>query len=160
MNQAISGPLKGQRLQMIPSMLTTWSRWRALYPDTQVLSTETGHGRDYARDPYGGYSNSSTLYFPVEFTSHRYHPKERVLGLELDGQSKAYPFAELSQHGETGAIEDRFSGQTLRIEYDAPGRSGRIFNQQGEELAVVNAFWFAWFTFNPETAVYQVEKNR
>lgn len=31
--QAISGPLRGQRLEMIPLLHTTWGRWRKEHPD-------------------------------------------------------------------------------------------------------------------------------
>ena len=155
--QAISGPHKGQRLLLMPSVLTRWDRWQAEHPDTQVLSVNTGFRRDYSRSPYGDYDNSRALYFPVEFLSRRYHPKERVLGVELDGQFKAYPFAELAKRGNQTTLRDRLGDHSLRIDYDVESRSGRVFDQSGEELAVINAFWFAWYGFHPETEVFEAE---
>ncbi|OMH25985.1 hypothetical protein BGP75_25685 [Motiliproteus sp. MSK22-1] len=153
-NQSVTGPMKGQRLEMLPALLTTWDAWKKIHPDTLVLSTDTGYRRDYSRDPYFGYDNSPRLFFPVEFLSRAYHPKERVLGLEYKGQFKAYPFAELSKMGEQGVLKDNVAGEWLTVEYDASRRSGRVYDSKGSEIAVVNAFWFAWFTFNPETDVY------
>jgi hypothetical protein len=89
--QAVTGPMKGQRLSALPVTDTTWRAWRETHSKTLVLSTDTGHSRDYSRDPYGGYAQESGLYFPVSARSKRYHPKERVLGLEIDGTFKAYP---------------------------------------------------------------------
>ena len=40
--QAISGPLKGSRLAMLPLTQTTWADWRRLHPGTVVLSANTG----------------------------------------------------------------------------------------------------------------------
>ena len=52
--QAVSGPMKGQRLAMVPTSHTTWADWRERHPDTQVLSLDTGYSRNYNRNPYEG----------------------------------------------------------------------------------------------------------
>ena len=46
---AISGPLRGEGLTLLPVAHTTWADWRKRYPDTTVLSTDTGYSRDYQR---------------------------------------------------------------------------------------------------------------
>ena len=38
--RAVAGPLNGTRLQRLPSLVTTWARWRALHPDTSVYVDE------------------------------------------------------------------------------------------------------------------------
>ena len=45
--QAISGPMKGRRLAMLPLTHTTWVDWRKSHSATQVLSTNTGQTRSY-----------------------------------------------------------------------------------------------------------------
>jgi hypothetical protein len=152
--EAISGPMKGNRLRLLPAVLTRWQRWQTEHPDTQILSTETGYQRDYSRSPYGDYDNSPVMYFPVEFLSKRYHPKERVLGVEIDGQFKAYPFAELAKRGDQQVLNDQLAGQNLRIEYDLTSRSGRAFAADGKEIPVINSFWFAWYSFHPKSEVF------
>jgi hypothetical protein len=94
------------------------------------------------------------LYFPVEFLSRLYHPKERVLGVEVDGVFKAYPFAELSKREGPQTLLDTLAGKRLRIEYDLPSRSGRVFGESGAEIPVINSFWFAWYGFHPQTEVF------
>ncbi len=155
--EAITGPLKGQRLSLLPAQLTSWQRWLAQHPDTLVLSSDTGYQRDYRRSPYGDYDLSDVLYFPVEFLSRRYHPKERVLGVEVDGVYKAYPFAELAKRGDQQSLQDRLANQSLRIDYDLTSRSGRIFDDKGNELPVVNSFWFAWYSFHPQSEVFSYQ---
>ncbi len=49
--EAIRGPLKGKRLQIIPAVQTTWSRWRASHPDTTVLKKEAAF-RESAYEKY------------------------------------------------------------------------------------------------------------
>jgi uncharacterized protein DUF3179 len=38
--QATAGPLRGRRLRRLPSLVTTWRRWRALHPDTTIYTPE------------------------------------------------------------------------------------------------------------------------
>ena len=151
---AISGPMKGTRLDMLPLKHTTWAEWRSEHPDTLVLSRETGFSRDYGRDPYAGYQNSKGIWFPVAAKDPRYHPKERVVGLELEGRFKAYPLAELSKTGEE-IIKDRFNGRDLRIRYRSNGQSATVTGSDGAEIPAITSFWFAWYAFHPETEVYQ-----
>ena len=152
--QAVTGPMTGTELEMIPVSHTDWADWRTRHPDTGVLSTDTGHRRDYGRDPYQGYQRSETVFFPLSSSSPRYHPKEQVIGLEIDGRFKAYPFVELAGTGQT-RISDRFAGQSLTIEYDGEHRTGRVLTTDGIEVPTVIAFWFAWAAFHPDTEVYK-----
>jgi len=163
-SRAISGPLQGETLKMLPLQQMTWQAWKSTYPDGLVLSRDTGFLRNYAESPYGRYDESPVLYFPVEFLSQAYHPKERVLGVEINGKFKAYPFVELAKHG-GGQVVDQFNGVTLSVQFDALSRTGRVTQLAGESarpsqdqnvmLPAVNAFWFAWFTFHPDTAVFK-----
>lgn len=150
--EAVSGPLVGRRLEMVPTAHTSWADWRERYPDTLVLSTETGFQRDYDRDPYAGYETSASVMFPVAHSDARYHPKEWVVGLNLDSATKAYPFSELEQV--TPPLTDTVAGRQLTVEFDAAHRSARILDERGEEIPTVAAFWFAWVAFHPDTAVY------
>ena len=38
--RAVAGPLSGRRLRRLPSLVTTWARWRTLHPDTSVYVDE------------------------------------------------------------------------------------------------------------------------
>jgi len=153
--QAISGKYKGRKLTQVPLMLITWGDWQARYPEGKVLSQNTGYFRDYNRSPYGQYENSPLIYFPVEFRSQAFHPKERVLGIEIEGQFKAYPFAELAKLGKS-ELTDSFNNRVFKVRFDAQKRTGEIIDMTtNTPLPSVNAFWFAWYTFNPETEIYR-----
>ncbi|MCU7878875.1 MAG: DUF3179 domain-containing protein [Candidatus Thiodiazotropha sp. (ex Lucinoma borealis)] len=153
--EAISGKYKGRRLTPISLQHTTWSDWQQQYPATKVLSQDTGFSRNYQRSPYQGYETSRSIYFPVEFASKGYHPKERVLGLEIEGVSKAYPFAELSKT--TGLIKENVAGKEVVIHYDIDNQSASVSDSNGNTIHSVIAFWFAWYTFYPDTELFQVE---
>jgi hypothetical protein len=151
--QAVSGPMKGASLSMLPIEHTTWNDWKSRYPHTKVLSFDTGHSLDYKKTPYTGYNDSQLIYFPVTHEDKRYHPKEVVLGVEVDGVYKAYPFSALTKTD--SPLEDRVNGKKISITFDAKSRTGRIHDENGKPYPVLSAFWFAWIAFHPETAVYQ-----
>jgi len=153
--QAISGALKGQRLQQIPLEHTRWSDWRARYPKTRVLSQDTGHRRDYGRSPYAGYAESPQIMFEVAATDGRFHAKEWVVGVEINGVFKAYPFSQLAKG--RNELRDTIGGKTIRLVYDASNRNGRVYSA-GKLLPSTMSYWFAWYAFHPDTLVYQTKK--
>ena len=87
---AVTGELTGMQLKTIPFDVITWGDWKKLYPNTLVLTTETGHLRSYATDPYGDYYTDPRIIFPVDNSDDRMHPKEIIIGFHEDGIYKAY----------------------------------------------------------------------
>lgn len=154
MGKAISGPLKGTEIPQLPVTHTSFGSWMQRYPQTEVLSRKTGHRLNYRDSPYKGYEKTRRLYFKV---SHRapdnYHPKERVLGVKIDGKTKAYPFKELSAQGLSEVI-DTVGDRPLKIVWDEQAQSAIAVDMQGKQLPAVTGFWFAWYTFYPETEVF------
>lgn len=154
--KAISGPMVGKELSVLPTANTTWKNWRDKHPKTQVLSENTGFKRDYSRNPYPGYEASSTLFFPVSSQNEEFHPKEMIIGITIDGTSKAYPFSELEKTGKK-SIKDQFNGKTLEIRYNAESKSAEILDAEGKILPAITNFWFAWFAFNPDTEIFRTD---
>jgi hypothetical protein len=153
---AIAGPMRGTRLVPVPLEHTTWADWRARNPDTQVLSTATGYVRDYDRDPYAGYDKLERLMFDVEHRDDRFALKEWVLGLDIDGVRKAYPFSVLHRAvGDSGSIVDKVGTRRVRIHFDRAHGTARAADDKGRPLPGVMAFWFAWVAFHPNTEVFR-----
>ena len=96
--EAIVGQLSGKRLTPLPASINSFADFKAAFPNGQVLSRETGHVRDYGRNPYSGYDdvNSSPFLF-TDQADGRLRPMERVVTVSLNGEDVAYPFAQLEQ---------------------------------------------------------------
>ena len=155
--RAISGPLVGTELEPVAIRHELWQTWRARVGDNgRVLSTDTGHRRNYRQSPYGDYQNSERMYFPVSSTSRKYHPKTWVLGWTHNGESKAWPFPELANL-EEGVLQDEIGGKTVSIHFDPDAPSAELRDESGKLLPGTRAFWFAWYTFHPETSIYKAE---
>jgi hypothetical protein len=154
MEQAITGAMKGTRLTSVPMSQTTWADWKRRYPRTLVLSPRTGYARDYQRDPYEGYAQSERLTFDVRAhsTRYHYHPKERVIGVSLGGQHKAYPFMELGRS--PSIVHDTLGGRAIEVRFDAEHQTGVVFDNAGHEIPSVIVYWFAWYAFHTDTDVF------
>ena len=156
MSTAVTGEFKGAKLKRLPIEHTSWADWKQQYPKTLVLSDDTGYSRDYRRNPYSGYETSRALYFQVSNKAPAYfHPKERVLGLEIDNQFKAYPFSEIDKAGKA-VISDELAGQRVELHWDKKNQQASIMDAAGNKIAAIEGFWFAWFAFHPDTQVYRV----
>jgi len=152
LGKAISGPLQSTALQQIALTHTSWQAWHSQHPDSLVLSEQTGFKRDYKRDPYAGYTSRSDLFFPVKHQDSRYHAKEQVLGLIVNGQAKAWPFSELART--SGQLNDELNGKNIKIIFDEQHQSGAAFDSKGNRLNDTTTFWFAWISFHPDTDVF------
>ena len=154
--EAVAGPLTGSKLRHVFLEHTTWEEWRGAHPATLVLSTQTGYSRDYNRDPYLGYAQSADLAFDTRHFDPRYHSKEWVLGVEVKGAFKAYPFAELKKV--KGPLTDQINGQKVRILFNPRALSASVTDADGRPMPSVMAFWFAWYAFHPDTQVFTANR--
>jgi hypothetical protein len=97
MSQAIVGKLAGVKLERIPFDVAYWKDWKQLYPDSKVLSRDTGSSRPYGVDPYGDYYTNSEVLFPIAKHDDRLGLKEIVIGFENNGQYKAYRLKDIEK---------------------------------------------------------------
>ncbi len=126
---AVEGERKGERLKELPLQLTTtYGRWKRSYPDTLVLSTETGHVRTYGTSPYGDYDTSKDVIFPVRVTDDRFHPKKVVLGVRSGDAALAIPKEEFLKKG---LQNFELGGQSFVGIADPELGSLRVFRREG-----------------------------
>ncbi len=136
---AIDGKSKGIVLEEITLDWTRWSQWRGRYPNTEVLSTETGYFRSYGRDPYGSYDRPGSYYdsggplFPVMARDNRFGPKEVVVGLKANGRQMAIHKESLRQQK---VMNTSLAGVPLVAIYDAELDVVRVFVREINGRAV------------------------
>ncbi len=116
--EAIAGELTGTRLEFYPATIISWEDFKTSYPQGKVLSRETGHARDYGRNPYYGYDdvNKPPFLYEGPVTPSQLPPMARVLTIELNGEAVAYPYETLEQ---VGAVNDTVGGETVVIFWQA-----------------------------------------
>ena len=128
------GPLVGSgiKLKLFPSLVTTWQDWLESHPDTTVLSIDTGvYPQRYyepesdPRSIYFDYRSDSGTMFPVPERSSLLPTKGQILGLKLDGQSKAYPLNVLLDQP---VINDSLGTQNVVV-VTSPGGAARAYRR-------------------------------
>jgi hypothetical protein len=113
--RAIVGTRAGARLKLVPANTLSFEEWRALHPQGKVLSRETGHRRDYGRNPYAGYDEPKLGPFLFQGRlDPRRPPKERVVGIVVGGVARAYPWPLLA---ERRVVHDRAGDQPIVVFY-------------------------------------------
>jgi len=161
---------------------TTWEEWRHEHPGTEVLSTDTGHVRNYGRDPYGsynpreGYYRDGTTLYPRLATDDSHHPKTVFVGARTPEGAVAFEKRAVTDAGTMdGRLGDTpvlavadpryttayvyLNPEARSFEYE-DGRlrgDGERFAPDDLPLRRVRAFdamWFAWRGYYPDTEVY------
>ena len=94
LGEAILGPRKGTRLELLPSTLTTWSAWREAHPAT--LAMESRGGRAGVR------------------------LEDTVIVVEFGSDSAAYPIVDL---WEAGVANDIVGGLDIAVVIDPTDRN-------------------------------------
>ncbi len=140
LGQSLRGALRQQRLTVIPSLITTWSEWKQLHPETLVLSAELlGQYEGELIDPYAGYYTSGSaglagdVNHPADVAS-----KALVVGVQVGRQFRAYPLSTLS---EGGVVEDEIGGVPLVLVYDDELQAVYVYHRviAGEKVSFAAA---------------------
>lgn len=155
--RGIVGDYTGTELEQVSSQLISFGQFKKNYPGGEVLSRNTGHDRRYGSNPYTGYDDidKSPLLFDGE-EDGRLPPMEKVVGVRIDDQTKAYPH---SVTREKQVINDQFANVPLLIIHTEGATSaldrGRI--AQSREDGSTGAFNR---TLDGEELTFSVEDER
>jgi hypothetical protein len=123
--QANCGATVGTTLDMFPVVEMRWFRWKALHPDTKVVSDGNGFNRQY---PYRNYEALNSPPFDGSSFDDRRPPKERVLGIPAgpDG-GIALPFRALSAAGPMQVVTVAAGGTEATVFWSRDAQSAMAF---------------------------------
>ena len=141
--RAVVGLLAGTQLESIPSPLLAWGDFRENYPTGQILDwTQTGHSRDYGRNPYVGYDDPDTTPFLFRGTvDDRARAKQRVVGIALDDAATAFTLGAVSG-GEARATNTTVGERPVVIFWKAGQSSAleTVDQASGRDVGSVGVF--------------------
>jgi hypothetical protein len=101
----IKGPLAGQTLETVPSIMATWKQWKRLYPDSQVLRK-----RDRSGSAYAAYNRDQNRIGILgrRLRDERLPNKERILGVRAGDAAIAFAEKDVRQarlvHADVGPL--------------------------------------------------------
>jgi Protein of unknown function (DUF3179) len=130
--QAISGPLKGEHLELYPFLLTDWKEWHRLHPDTLVLKPLPGYAdripekNEMIRRGLSGAGSAPPGVLRVD---DRLKPRTMILGLDVGDSSEAFPLTVLR---EARVIHDDLGGQPVLIVHQPSSDTTTAFNARSK----------------------------
>ena len=113
--KCINGNYTGRSLAYHHMVEMSWAALKELFPEAKVLSLDTGFGLPYTDYPYYDYpTNNDFFVVPIEFDDQRYPAKEKMLGVDVLSEIKAYPFSAFPEDQIT-VVNDVFKGQPIVV---------------------------------------------
>jgi uncharacterized protein DUF3179 len=116
--RAITGPLRGSSLSLLPAQQMRWSAWRERHPGTLVLpgylGSRVGHGSAHT---LGSERMSPDMRRMVPHWDPRLPHNVLVLGLIHGGEQRAYPLSVLKARA--GVVNDAIAGAPVVVMADS-----------------------------------------
>ena len=140
----INGAYKGEQLELLPAIVTTFGMWKRMYPDSEVALFGTGLDRYSAGQqsyyskanlfqdyPYGDYrTNHNRIFF--YWTTNTpdlsvYQPKEMFLGICLGDELRAYGFGDM---GPEAVVNDDLGGEPLLVVFHEDSQTALPYSRE------------------------------
>ncbi len=148
-SQAISGPMKGTPMSVIPALQTTWRFWKKQHPATRVMVVQGQVGR-----PYLYRNRQPGIKRPTQRpTSH--DTTSLGLGISIDGESMFLPFLQLADS--TIPLRLKIGQHDIVIHYQPSALTAWALDTQGNLLPTVLAYQKGWLSFNPQSTIFKAQ---
>jgi len=119
--KAIYGPLKGASLELVLSDELTFGEWKSEIPDGKVLAEVPKYVKEYDSN----WEPEVAKYpVPISFPGTALKSRDVVVGLQIDGPARAYPWDTLVKQS---PVVDRVNGTPLLVAVGPDGKSFRVF---------------------------------
>lgn len=129
---AMRGPLKGQKLQVVPALMTTWAHWKRLYPSGKILAKRPGlFGAAGASNVYRSYFEDPFRLgiFGTRNPDEALPGKEFILGVSAKGQRVAYAFRHLSRRP---LVNDTVKGNPVVVVFSPQDATAAAFFRRAD----------------------------
>lgn len=111
--EGVVGKFAGTQLDVVSTSIVSFGQFSDSFPDGQSLAAESARGREvYGRNPYVGYSSSDRPFLFRGEIDDRLEALSRVVGVDLNDEAKAYPFAEIES---IGVVNDTVGGSPITV---------------------------------------------
>ncbi len=130
--EAVFGPLKGRRLELVFQDEISFGLWKKEHPDGRVLRPDdSAPWREFSKD-WEVKTAKAPVVTPVR-PGEPFPPRELIVGVKLRSAPKAYPLTALQKQS---PVLDNLAGTPLVLIVGEDGRSVRAFERvvDGREL--------------------------
>ena len=122
---AVSGPLAGRYLKLVPADELTFALWKREQPGGTVLNDVGRYAHDYAaKDWDAKMAKTPTV---LSYAQAGLKPRDLMLGVRAFGASRAIPYTAVLKEK---LIEDRVGAEPILVVLGPDNRSVRVFQQR------------------------------
>lgn len=146
--KVLAGRDLNAELLLAPFQLLTMGEVKKQYPDALVLSEDTGHRRDYARNPYAGYEDTEDFIFEPSIIDERFPSKTIFVVFRSEGTVIGVPYLKLI---DGNSYKTSVEGKEITLKRQ--GDLLTIIDSRGTELPFYFEMWFSFATQHRETAI-------
>jgi len=144
--KAVSGPLAGTQLELLPVEIVPWSQYKSEHADGKVISIDTGFARPYDGNPYQRYfDDQDYIMVPVHDFGGELPKKTLGLGIKVGEQAFFVPIDKI--------------GKRFVVETDA-GKVVVVASKAGVQVVrapkgaqTLQSFYYAFTAFHPQTKI-------
>jgi hypothetical protein len=177
--EAIAGPSKGKTLTELPSRQVRLSEWLREHPRSLIMQPDSALATNYSKD--FDYETGASRKSLTGTDTVSWHDKAWVVGITVNGQSKAYDWNRLRREK---VVNDVLGGKPIvlaiasdkssfcafvrpnvatsfAVRHDSlvASSTSYAFSGQGansalEPVSASQEFWHSWRTFQPATTRY------
>ncbi len=187
--EAVTGSLEGELLPEVESFQMSINQLFKLYPTALVMQADDVAFEAEKYDSLAKYERGKSTGDLTRTDSLSWKDKSWVVGVELDGKSKAYDWHQLKAER---MLLDKIGTSVIAIALASDDQSFAVFkvtdtvqvilrndslfvgtrvysfsgksaddNQSSlEKVKAYQEFWHSWRTFNPETELYVSDRNQ
>jgi hypothetical protein len=122
---AVSGPLAGRRLTLVPADELSYKLWKSEEPDGTVLQDVPEMVRGYAAEDWDLHMARAPVV--LSFAQAGIKPRDLMLGISGFGASRAFPYPAVLQQK---LIQDSVGSEPVVLIVGPDGRSVRTFRRR------------------------------
>jgi hypothetical protein len=122
---AISGPLKGWQLTLVPSDELNFATWRSEQPQGTVLNDISKYATEYARKDWDVRMKREPVV--ISFAEHGMKARDLLLGIRAFGASRAFPYDEVIKQK---LVKDHVGAEPVLLVVGEDNQSVRVFRDR------------------------------
>jgi Protein of unknown function (DUF3179) len=137
---ALAGMHLENKLQLVPFQLMSLKDAKQTYPSASIVSEQTGHTRDYEKNPYAGYETNNQFVFEPTNIDATFPPKTIMVVFYSGETPITVPWLALR---EKGSLETTVEGKDVNFSITP---NGELTIKMEGEAASIPFYFEMWFS--------------
>ena len=133
---AVSGPLAGRRLTLVPSDELTWALWKSEKPEGTVLNDLPDFVPKYAPKDWDVRMRKAPTV--LSYAENGLTPRDLMLGIRAFGASRAFPYESVLKDK---LVDDRVGSEPVVLVVGPDDQSVRVFQRRISSISEIPEFY-------------------